>query len=375
MTISFIRFAEPAFKGGRFENHALPVDVLPELATYRDLIIDLAKYLFLQRETSRKRVPKGFVESFQLVLRAIGDGSAIPILERVVSDTIPMDMIEGTDDFFTQARDQIQNVIQAASSRQPLPSNFPEHFIPRFNQLGKNLRDDEYIELREPGQQVGPRYDRATRKFLILQREREYDASVDLLAEVRGGVLDRELIVLRLDDGSLIDARALEAQVQQALEFVTAQVRVTGWGAFDQNDRLQRIIKLEELIPVEDEMTPLALLDARFAELGELREGWFEPGSPRLDPSGLASFKSFIRQVVTEGITTSPFIYPTPDGGIQAEWSFPSWEVSAKASLTNGVLYLHATHLEGDDIWDTEIKLNAPEVVSSFHKFMNQFAR
>jgi len=369
----FERFAEPTFKGGRFESHALPVDVLPELATYRDLIIELAKYLFLQNETNRQRVPKGFVESFHLVLRTIEDGSAIPVLERLVPDARPIILMGSTIDFFTQARDQIEEVVTAASLGRALPSSFPGQFIPRFNQFGKRLHDNEYIELRGPGRPTGPRYDRQARKFLILQREREYDASVDLLAEIRGGVIDREQIALRLDDERLVDAKAPETLVRQALDAVESQVRVIGWGTFDQNDRLQRIIEIEEMVFAEEEIMTPTPLEARFAELARLGEGWFGLGSPSLDPGGLANFSAFIHQVIADGAITPPFIYPTPDGNAQAEWSFPSWEVSATASLTSGALYIHATHLASDDSQEVETQLNTPDAVDIFLRFMEKF--
>ena len=114
-------------------------------------------------------------------------------------------------------------------------------------------------------------------------------------------------------------------------------------------------------------------LDVRIAEIAKLQEGWFEPGSSRLDPDGLAKFRSLMQDVLSQGDIPAPYIYPTPEGGAQAEWSFPHCEVSATASLASGALHLHATHLETDRSRDIETTLNADNAVDAFREFMSEF--
>lgn len=118
-----------------------------------------------------------------------------------------------------------------------------------------------------------------------------------------------------------------------------------------------------------------ATFDRRIVEIAELRDGWFGPGSPRLDPSGLLRFRTFMNHILDESSIPAPYLYPTPDGGAQAEWSFPSWEVSASTSLASGVLHLHATHLESDLSRDAETTLTAPDAVDAFLEFMSEFTR
>lgn len=123
----------------------------------------------------------------------------------------------------------------------------------------------------------------------------------------------------------------------------------------------------------EDNTASPSPLDARIAELAALREGWFGPGSVPLDPSGLENFKAFLNQALASGGIPAPYIYPTPEGGAQAEWSFPSWEVSATAFFESGVLQLHATHLESDLGREVEIPLASAGAVDSFLAFMSEF--
>jgi hypothetical protein len=107
-------FAIPVFRGGRFDTAALPIDVLSDLAAYRDLIVALAKHLFRQRHPERKRLPKGFIDTFELSIRTIEQGSTIPVLARTGPDSPNLPLINGEDDF-TRARDLVEEVLEAGA--------------------------------------------------------------------------------------------------------------------------------------------------------------------------------------------------------------------------------------------------------------------
>lgn len=83
--------------GSRFGQPGMPVEVLPELAAYRELVATVARELFLRRNPGRQRVPRGFTESFQLRLERVDKGSTIPVLERVSPESVPFSEF---DDFF-----------------------------------------------------------------------------------------------------------------------------------------------------------------------------------------------------------------------------------------------------------------------------------
>ena len=60
-------FLRPRFTGPRFEAHTIPVEVAKDLAAYEELIVELAKHLYLGAHPGRRRVPKGFEDSFSLL--------------------------------------------------------------------------------------------------------------------------------------------------------------------------------------------------------------------------------------------------------------------------------------------------------------------
>lgn len=71
----------------------------------------------------------------------------------------------------------------------------------------------------------------------------------------------------------------------------------------------------------------LAALDDRLAELGRLPQGWLDGEGEAPEPASLRSARAMLMQMVTLG-TQRPRVYPTPEGGVQAEWTTGSREIS-----------------------------------------------
>ena len=69
---------ELRYVGTRFEGGHLPLDVLPDLFAFRDLIIARAKEQWLKEHPSRLRLPRGFNHSLLFDLVGITDESAGP---------------------------------------------------------------------------------------------------------------------------------------------------------------------------------------------------------------------------------------------------------------------------------------------------------
>src|SRR5258708_38699880 len=83
-------FLEPRLIGKRFENHTMPVEFLQEWAAYEELVVELARRLFLEKNPKRRRVPRGFFEEFHLHLARVSEGSAVLELTNVPSERLLM---------------------------------------------------------------------------------------------------------------------------------------------------------------------------------------------------------------------------------------------------------------------------------------------
>lgn len=351
-------FVTPRFRGGRFESHTVPVQVLAELTTYGELVAELAKHLRLRQDPRRKRLPKGFADSFQLGLSSIVAGCVEITLERI---SPPASLFPPTHDAFDEARDLLERVLEAGETKSELPVGFPRELIPRFNRFGMSLRDDESVELVRPGRNQGPRYDRSARKHIVLQQEQDYEAEVDLSAELNGIVLARDQIVVLAGDAGLVEGKYPREKLESITHLLNHPVRVVGVGAYDGNDKLRRLVRVDDVNAVSEEDYDVSPLDQQFEDLRALAGGWFEPGTPPLDREGLEKFQRVLEGATAKLRITTPHVYPVPEGGVSAEWSLPEWEVSATASFGDMKLELFGTHLATDEHKEREVSLEDVE--------------
>ena len=72
----------------------------------------------------------------------------------------------------------------------------------------------------------------------------------------------------------------------------------------------------------------LSLIDDQIAQLSLIENGWLDGDGISLPKAGL----NWLREVLSY-FSPTPTLYPTPDGGVQAEWSFEGREVSLEVDL------------------------------------------
>ncbi len=67
---------------------ALPIDLMPEVVAYRDLLVAVAREVYLSRRPHRQRIlTVNFADDLGLVLRRLDSGSVAPVLERLVPNS------------------------------------------------------------------------------------------------------------------------------------------------------------------------------------------------------------------------------------------------------------------------------------------------
>jgi hypothetical protein len=334
-------FVRTRFVGGRFDFHAIPFDVLPDLAAYRDLIVEVAKYLFLTENKSRQRVPKNFVRSFQLGLTEVIRGNSATAL----ADKLPWSHGErqsmlGFPSYFEAARDMVDGTIHAANDDAPI--NFPTELAKRFTAFGRNLRPDEYIEISHPGSARVAVFNRAVRKKIILTAENLYEDFLERDFILNGAKVSTTNIHLLDERGIDFEVRAQNlAQVSEALVRSSAKhrVHIVGTGHFNGADELVRIIHLDELTYVDEE--PRAGLDAQLAKLEGVSDGWHNGGGIAPSLGAITRVRDVLAAIGAKTEVAIPFIYPTFEGGVTAEWTHEEWEISLTVPLGAHVVELY----------------------------------
>lgn len=94
----------------------------------------------------------------------------------------------------------------------------------------------------------------------------------------------------------------------------------------------------------------------RIKFLKTLEDGWHDGEGKRPDPEGLDWFTNKLEQW---GLADSlaPYLYPTEEGGVQAEWRKDNNYITLEIDLVEQSGYLHSLHLEDDHEIEGDFRL------------------
>jgi hypothetical protein len=243
------------FKGPRFEDHGLDVEVLPEISAYKRLLQESAKEIWRRKHPGRIRLPKGFEADIHLKFFALEAGStAIPLFRELAATPEPHLM--SLDDELDEAAVVLEEAIRAAGEHESVPSTLPRSVIPLFEELGKTLHEDEHLLLATRKWERPVRYDSQVKQWILGWASTSYDDMVDLTGEVRATDLDGLKFTLRLEDGERVIGRFKpehEAVLLEALgEHTSRRMRVVGVGQFAPEDgTLKQVVEVERIEVVE----------------------------------------------------------------------------------------------------------------------------
>lgn len=373
-------FARFRFAGGRFDSHTIPLEVLPDLAAYRKLVLEVAKMLFRRRMGARVRVPKGFEDSFQIGLARIEGGSSavadMPRLRPVASPPPqqPLKFAANQPTFdqphypdFDDARDYIDNLIGSVGSTGSVPPEFPVELAGLFNSFGQSLHEDEFIELGFGGAKP-VRYDTFIRKKIVLSRETTYENAVDALFVLNGGVVAQGAIhVLDVTGVSFDFQPSTEFEFKKAYNRASENVRLVGTGLYDKNERLRRLLSVNVIYSEGGATQPFEL---RLEEIRSTPAGWYDDENPAPCPAAIEAMRCLLVDVSMQPVPL-PHLYPLPSGGIAAEWTIGEWEASVEVDETGSQMTLNSVNTNtGEDV-DMVIDLPSTKLMSQFMTFMN----
>lgn len=133
--------------GARFSGARMPVDVLPDLNAFRDLLLAYAREEWFGLNKKRKRLPKGFDKSFSLDLVGITEGSAVSELawnSDAAQETIP-GLANDFGFIIQRSYDDVLALVANAANGN-FPKTLPVEHIRALNKFGSGLRDNEKIE-------------------------------------------------------------------------------------------------------------------------------------------------------------------------------------------------------------------------------------
>jgi hypothetical protein len=342
-------FLRPVFRGKRFEQHEVPVETLEEFRRYQELIIDLAKSIFFEHHPERQRVPRGFTDRFRLALSDVEEGSAAPVLRRIDpgDDQLQTRLMQPEDEFAV-ARDRLNRYLEALENDDEI--EVPREVLAHFKSFGKSLREDESIEFARDASSSGPRLDRSMRRRVLRCLGETYEEYVELVGHVCEVDTSRRVFHLQTDRRGVVEV-ALAAEYEVVIldahrQYRALEVRLEGTATFSPDGDLRKVVTIEDIL-LQDRGPEL---DQRFDELRELEDGWYhgEGYAPREDL--IDAVLATIREAAYEYNAYLPYIYPTPEGGLQLEWALGSGDVEVEIEPDRTILALAEGRKDGT--WD-----------------------
>lgn len=266
-----------AFKGQRFEGHALDLNALGELSQFQKMVAETAKALWRAAHLDQKRLPNRFEERTRLCLRRIEEGSAVAPLEVFLEEPEQKELFEPEPTEIDEAIALLHEVFQAAERDRPLPEKLSKSLIPGYQQWGQGLAEDESIELMAAGNGKEPaRVTPQSRSRLAAFAEAAHEDHVDITGEVLEADIRRGHFQTWLDEKTYVTvdfSPEQEVQVTSALrDHRTLRLQVIGRGEVSPQGTVLRVTQVEELKllplgetpydegarPIEDVLTELA---------------------------------------------------------------------------------------------------------------------
>ncbi|WP_137917482.1 hypothetical protein [Hydrogenophaga sp. 2FB] len=348
-------FLKPRLVGKRFDGHTIPVEVLKDWAAFEGLVVQAARWLYLEEYPKRKRTPRGFAQSFELHLTRVEDGSAVAVLEYSHPTLIPDQFAP----WFEKARDRVLATIDAANRGQPIDDLLPKALLAYFDQFGRSLRDDERVEFSREAANDTVVYDNKVRKILVLKSAAVYRTEESVRGSMSELNLENKTFTLKLVDGERVIGQFSDELRDAALGalqvFGESLVMVEGAVVRDHLDNRKRIEQVTRIEPLDPLDVP-----ARLESIGLLRDGWLDGEGVRPLSAGLDWLSRAWAALWPED-SPLPYVYPTPHGGVQLEWSFGSCSATFELDLeTQRGEFLSVLTENGEVLHELELDLGEP---------------
>ncbi|MBK1718467.1 hypothetical protein [Thiocystis violacea] len=343
-------FLKPRLVGRRFDEHTLPLEILTDFAALEAMLLEVAKREFRQANPNRTRIPKGFTKGFELHLVTVEEGSAIPIIALIFPTLLP----PSDTDYFERARDKIIEAIASVEHGQP-PTLAPD-LLRYFDRFGRGLRDGEAMEFTRSGGQTTALTPAIRERLLRASQAEEWTEEATIkgrIPEVDQADLSFELELRNgLKLKAPLDEQHRETVLQASVAYRDGQL-VAVQGVI-KRDRAERPKSFESI----EHISPLDALDVetRLEELAALPDGWLDGQGKCLDRGALSALAQDFDDHFDSELPL-PYLYPTAEGGVQAEWTLGDWEVSLEIDLQNRSAHYQAVRLSTDHALDQTFDL------------------
>ena len=316
-----------------------------------------------------ERIP-GSAQKIDLKMIGIEEGSAIPVIALSTQEPIIPGMQLPYQEYIEEATSLIIQAIRAEDPElnQGTNGHLPRKYLAYFDQVGRSLHEDESLKFNFTTKKTVASLNQGIRRALIARsRMREITQQVALRGSIPEADQERMTFELQQIHGSKITGRMNLQHLDTIIEAFGGfqngtKVYVDGIGKFNQENRLLSLESLEQVNILDPLDVP-----ARLDEMRNLSDGWAEGMQPlNADGSpanraprheGLDWLSEVFEQIYPEEMP-NPYAYPTPEGGVQVEWSIAPHEATLEINLEEKTGEWHSINLDSDESTLEEIGLN-----------------
>lgn len=365
--MSRVILLEPHFEGDRFRDHSLPFTLLRDLEALQGIILEIAKNDYKNSNPTRQRIPRGFSDQLELHLSTRG-GSFVAEVALITDDSL----LEGCDPRMQRARAACDRFLEALAhvqeQRPGPPPSLPDSAWPYVEKFGRGLHPDESIHMAAPGSGK-VQLTREIRRQLLLSRSgsKPLTEEVEVVAKVVDVRPRDQLMPIELKDGRVIpcminDQQVAELGPMRVDDFGVRWVLIRGIGLLDGSQQLVRVEGADS-IELLDPLDPIVQLE----QLRRLAAGWLDgqgvpPSVHLLDQIG-AWLETHLR-----GEQPVPRLYPTPEGGVEAEWLLGRLDLSIEFDPEHNTVQWHAMDLDRNTVEEDTLPLHDAEKLQALGK-------
>ncbi|MEO8493933.1 MAG: hypothetical protein ABI614_02605 [Planctomycetota bacterium] len=355
-----IPFLHQKLIGERFAGHKVPLEFLAELAVFEEMVIEVAKWKYLQANAGRIRSPRGFMKGVSLNLTAIGDGSALLDIDLSIAPSVNQLLFASdTEHYLEQSRNSIIAAVAAAEHQKPVTDHLPDKLLGYFKVFGRGLQDGESIEFRTtPDSDVATLTKQSRRRLLSSARDSEATEEFEIVGRIPEANQHKKTFQIQSVEGPIINAPELARYRDIILEGFNGYesgtiVRVRGVGRYSSAPTKLESIDSIDYASIVDPLD-VAL---RINELKSLEDGWFDGEGTALSVDGLEWLSDAFETHYIERFIL-PHLYPTLDAKVRSEWSLSGNEISLEIDLTTHSSVWHEINLNTENEDTRTLDLN-----------------
>lgn len=361
------------YKGSRFRDARLPVEVLSDLPAFRDLLVSFAKDRWRIRHHDRERLPKGFDKSLAFDLIKIEDGSAIPKLEWNRSSA-QKNLPGFADEIEEIVEDAHADIVALIGGKSGRTSALNSEKVRALNRFGAGLRDNEKIEITDLASGNVVALDAHRRKQLITGARETYQTRFEGMGKLIGTRIDSDFegyITIRTAEHSDIDVRVDPPQIREEFDgSLEQEVQFELLVELDSQDRFRRVADVFEIAVVDNGISAaLSNCRKRIDEIRALNAGWHDGAGLQISESALKAAELLLAKRAS--FSAAFRLYPTETGGILVDFEHRGWDYSVEFSAT-GSLEIYGIEINGPGEREpTEFELIDEDFLATFDSWMS----